>query len=509
MRKKKLVAVLLGLGCIAISACGKKETPKVVVESRHNKSDTEATSEYTKDNMNTSKNIKNIELSNNYKRSSYILDKLYESSHTNALFSPMSLNMALGMINNGAVDKSRELLNKYLDTDDYNSVAKSIMDKYYKYSDATNPNDIAYTVLLHLFLDYGVNEKTADHLSKYELSYMGIGKEGWKYSSDYSEFKEMLSKDEIASLYKKLDSIRNHLYSDIDKDTSQFNVANSVWISDTREIIQSFKDSVIKYYKANVESIDTSKPQLSADKINSWTADKTHDLIQNIINPNDINSSTSAILVNTIYFNSNWVEEWDTKEGTFKNEDGDTTKLEVISNKVTNYYETDDVTAFGMKYKNGFEFIGILPKSDSNSNMLDIDIEDILKNEKTSEYDEIYAEMPRIKFETDNKVIVNTLKEMGMGELFDDNAQFNKLVQKEKDEVTCISDIIQKCTIDLDEYGTEASAATAIECVTFSTSIDDSTPKIAEVILNRPFVFLLIEPETHQIAFMGKFVSVK
>ena len=266
---------------------------------------------------------------------------------------------------------------------------------------------------------------------------------------------------------------------------------------------------MLKYYKANVESIDTSKPQLSADKINRWTADKTHDLIQNIINPNDINSSTSAILVNTIYFNSNWAEEWNTKEGTFKNENGDTTKLEVISNKVTNYYETDSVTAFGMRYKNGFEFIGILPKSDTNPNMLDIDIENILKNEKTSEYDEIYAEMPRIKFETDNRVIVNTLKEMGMGELFNDNAQFNNLVQKKKDEVTCISNIIQKCTIDLNEYGTDASAATALECVTFSTSLNDNTPKIAEVILNRPFVFLLIEPETHQIAFMGKFVSVK
>lgn len=506
MMKKKLVITLIGIGCLAISACGKNKTPKAIADSRPTKSAKEVTSEYTKDNMSTSKNI---ELSNNYKRSSYILDKIYERNDSNVLFSPMSLNMALGMINNGAVDKSRELLNKYLDTDDYNSIAKDIMDKYYKYSDAINPNDIAYTALLHLFLDYGVNEKTADHLSKYELSYMGLGKEGWKYSSDYSEFKEMLSKDEIASLYKKLDSIRNHLYSDIDKDTSQFNVANSVWVSDTREIIQSFKDSVIKYYKANVESIDTSKPQLSADKINSWTADKTHDLIQNIINPNDINSSTSAILVNTIYFNSNWVEEWNTKEGTFKNEDGDTTKLEVISNKVTNYYETDDVTAFGMKYKNGFEFIGILPKSDSNSNMLDIDIENILKNEKTSEYDEIYAEMPRIKFETDNKVIVNSLREMGMGELFNDNAQFDNLVQKKKDEVTCISDIIQKCTIDLDEYGTEASAATTLECVTFSTSFNDNTPKIAEVILNRPFVFLLIEPETHQIAFMGKFVSVK
>lgn len=62
--------------------------------------------------MNTSKNIKNIELSNNYKRSSYILDKLYERNNSNVLFSTMSLNMALGMINNGAVDKSRELLNK-------------------------------------------------------------------------------------------------------------------------------------------------------------------------------------------------------------------------------------------------------------------------------------------------------------------------------------------------------------------------------------------------------------
>ena len=60
MMKKKLVITLIGIGCLAISACGKNKTPKAIADSRPTKSAKEATSEYTKDNMSTSKNIKII-----------------------------------------------------------------------------------------------------------------------------------------------------------------------------------------------------------------------------------------------------------------------------------------------------------------------------------------------------------------------------------------------------------------------------------------------------------------
>jgi serpin B len=66
--------------------------------------------------------------------------------------------------------------------------------------------------------------------------------------------------------------------------------------------------------------------------------------------------------------------------------------------------------------------------------------------------------------------------------------------------VLCISDVRHKATVDVNEEGTEAAAATSVELMT-----KGSGP--SPVRIDRPFVFLIQERFSGTILFMGRVMN--
>jgi serpin B len=105
--------------------------------------------------------------------------------------------------------------------------------------------------------------------------------------------------------------------------------------------------------------------------------------------------------------------------------------------------------------------------------------------------------LPRFKVE--NKFLLNNvLKDMGMPVAFSDAANFSGI----SDRKICISEVIHKTYVSVDEDGTEAAAVTSIG---FATS---SMPTYPIFCVNRPFVFLIRERVTGVILFIGKMAEV-
>ena len=94
----------------------------------------------------------------------------------------------------------------------------------------------------------------------------------------------------------------------------------------------------------------------------------------------------------------------------------------------------------------------------------------------------------------------NTLAEMGMPDAFSGNADFSGMTG---DRALCISDVLHKAFILVDESGTEAAAATAV--VMKELSVAPGEP--VEMILDRPFVFFIRDIETGSILFLGRVVD--
>ncbi len=366
----------------------------------------------------------------NTERAMILLDDLYNSNNSNVVFSPMSLNFSLGMINNGSNDEIHEKLNTYLNDKDFNDTALKILSKYRRNTDEKNV----------------------------------------------------------------------------------FCIADSVWVSDDKTISQDFRQITEGFYGAETHLMDVSDPQESADAINSWCDEKTEHLIPEIIKIDNITPDTSTVLLNTVYLNAEWKNKWNETECDFSDVNGQKSIQKMFTGEVEKYYKNDKAIGFGTYYKNGLEFIGILPENESEENLdfktADLDIDSLLDSGCfTRDTDkEVVVKIPSFKYSTDNKCLKQSLITQGLEDIFDSGKNPLSRLLEDGDE-TYISDIIQKCTIDVNKNGTEASAATATITKTNSFEVASEKKETIEINLDRPFLYLIVEPETKQIVFSGKVVN--
>lgn len=405
---KKIIASILALAsAIGLTACGKKSEPiqSTVVKKEYNFKPIEVTGD-------------------NVLNSVRVFDTMYEDNEQ-AMFSPLSLNMCLGMLESGAAGESKTALQEYLGTEDYSSFAKEYME----------------------------NAK----------NYLADNYEGYK---------------------------------------NVFEIANSFWANKSLAFSNEYKKSVSENFNAEIDNLDFSKSKTAASKINGWVNEKTHKMIPTLVREEQLSEDTAAVLVNTVYFESAWNEEWGVpnKKETFTAADGSTNEVELMRKTCSSYYENDNATAFSCYYKNGLMFVGILPKETGDFTLESLDISSLLKNEK-NEY-EVYARMPKLNFESEFP-LTDALKAAGLSDLFSpDTADFTPM-QKNTDDKLFISEVLQKTKLELDDKGTKAAAATAV-IMNEGMAIDEQPKETREVYLNRPFAFLIYDEGNEQIVFMGK-----
>jgi serpin B len=122
--------------------------------------------------------------------------------------------------------------------------------------------------------------------------------------------------------------------------------------------------------------------------------------------------------------------------------------------------------------------------------MMDADF--IKKTNSIIAESEVSVTMPKFSFETDH-YMNDPLKDLGMGIAFEEgNANFSGM----KEPSPHINAVLHKAFICVDETGTEAAAATAVQM------LDGS--ELMNINLNHPFIFAIQDNETGLILFMGR-----
>lgn len=283
-----------------------------------------------------------------------------------------------------------------------------------------------------------------------------------------------------------------------------YKLANSIWVKKDEKLNPDYQKSVQDIFRAQAENVDFVKEaDRTAQKINSWCDEHTEGLIKKMVEPDMFSPGLMAILMNSVYFESPWKKSWRTEEHEFQNLTGGSTTQEMLFDTVETYYENAYATAFAKDYYNGFQFIGILPKTEGDFSLSDLDLKSLLAS-ASHEYD-VKACMPRLNYETMTKTknIVAILKAQGIWQAFDPKAaEFHNMVDGQD---LYIDDILQKCRIELDEEGTRAAAVTAIMMRKQALAIEREK-EIKEVYLDRPFAFLIYDSQNDQIVFAGKVI---
>ena len=280
-------------------------------------------------------------------------------------------------------------------------------------------------------------------------------------------------------------------------------MSNSLWLSNNFTLNEdSARRDALCFQTKRIPMDDTGRVE-----INTFVDKMTRGLIPEFIK--ELEPSTQAILINTLYFYANWQNQFDadkSKEGNFF------TKLlepvKAIYMKDSGFYsgfETENYSAIVLPYEpieipgnsmpTKTEMVVLLPKQNiSNSTALKAYLNQVV-HKNLPQYVEEYYDVVLPKFEINTELnLTKTLAQLGVKKAFSSQADFSKL----SPTPLVISDVIQNVSIRVDEKGTEAAAATAIMLMRAMLP-----PESKPFIVNRPFAFVIREQETSNILFMG------
>lgn len=275
-------------------------------------------------------------------------------------------------------------------------------------------------------------------------------------------------------------------------------IANSLWIAHPSEIRPAFLQQVKTYYGAEVGSLKGA-PQ----NINAWVDQHTKGKITQIVSAQDIDRSTSAVLVNAVYFKGAWSKPFQptrTTEKPFHLTTGTTTPCKMMTRDDRfEYYTGDNFQMLRLPYaRNSQDMVILLPTEGTSPTALFAR----LTQETWQQWnDKIvstpgHVELPR--FRTEFSVTLNEpLSSLGMEEAFSRHANFSAM----STVPLYISKVMHKTFMDVNEQGTEAAAATAVT-MTRGGIVRPAAPPF-QMILNRPFLYAIRDRNTGAVLFIG------
>lgn len=290
----------------------------------------------------------------------------------------------------------------------------------------------------------------------------------------------------------------------------KMSLANSIWFKDDPDFIveQSFLQTNADYYGAGAYKAAFNEGSLN--DINSWVKEHTDGMIPEIID--EIPDEAIMYLVNALAFDAKWADEYEKhqiREGRFTMEDGTRQDVDMMHSEEHTYLEDDMATGFIKYYKDRkYAFVAMLPNEGiSVSQYVDSLTGEHLRELLNNPQDlTVFTSIP--KFETEYDIEMSeVLQEMGMTDAFDWRvADFSRLGTYNVDGMNiCINRVLHKTFISVSEQGTRAGAATAVEMVAEGAA---EIIEYKEVVLDRPFVYMLIDCETNLPFFIGTMMNV-
>lgn len=307
-----------------------------------------------------------------------------------------------------------------------------------------------------------------------------------------------VSTEELNKSYRKL---LDHLKT-TDKKV-ELNISNSIWIRDGVPVNESFLKTNKEVFGAKASVMDFSKDS-TADVMNSWVSESTKGKIQKMIDP-PIGPDIFMYLVNAIYFKGQWTDRFDTEKtfpSIFNSGNGKKSDVMMMTRKGRiEYASGDNYRAVRLPYGSGkTAMYMILPDEnvpfDKFVEGLQPDFWDSL-NDNLKETKDVILQIPRFKLEYGIKELNSSLTALGMGEAFSQSADFSGIREN-----TCISRVLHKAIIEVNEEGSEAAGVTVVE-----VELTSATEPV-KFVADRPFIFAIADKDTGTILFLGKLFAM-
>lgn len=314
--------------------------------------------------------------------------------------------------------------------------------------------------------------------------------------------------------------------------------ANKIFVAGNLNLHEEFNSVMSRTFGSMSEQLDFSQSKQSAQSINSFVEEKTNKLVQDLIQPSDLDSLTRLVLVNAVYFKGDWKQPFDrgqTYSETFFSRNGVTIETEMMS--ITNkkfmlknnpagirartcelLYEEEKVAMtvilpdegvhieeIEAQLVTGNVLSGVLSQPEI-SKLVNVFIPKFKIEFRTEVYQSVINYQMLIIFlliyDLNDFKLSDSIIKMRAPYAFDSTkADFSGMASEPG---LFISKVVHKAVVDVNEEGTEAAAATGV--VMMKRSLVMMEPP-EDFRCNRPFLFVIHEKQSNGILFIGKYMK--
>ena len=280
----------------------------------------------------------------------------------------------------------------------------------------------------------------------------------------------------------------------------RLNVDNALWVQDGFFIEQPFLDTLRTSYGAAPRSVDfATDPEKARGDINAWVAERTEQLVPELLTPGAVDQSTSLVVTNTVYFNASWQSPFDpskTVPAPFRKLDGGTASVPMMqASQRLPHVRGENYEAVALPYASEeLSLVAVVPDAGAYAA-----VEDAVDG---AWFDQLWAGLrptqvalafPKLDYRA-HVSLRDQLVALDMRSAFS-GADFTGITP----EGAALDDVIHEAAIKVFEGGTVAAAATAV-----AAARSAAVPSGKSVRFDRPFLYAIVDAPTGQILFLGR-----
>ena len=294
-------------------------------------------------------------------------------------------------------------------------------------------------------------------------------------------------------------------------------LSDAIVVDENYKVLDSFHKTAEAVYYAPIEYVNASKPKLVVDRINEWAYRNTNGVVYPLLEEKDIKDSFVATILNSLYFKAGW--SGDERSPMFESErtqkaqpfffdgGGEGVADYMVSSQPFRYGRLGENGIVEIPYADGkFAMYVVLPdmkSGDGIKNLLSVLSAESWTTAISAMSSDTYVNLRLPRFEVSSSLELNgVLRALGVVRAFERyKAEFDKFLYNPVVNQFYISKVLQKAHLCVAEWGTEATAVTAVILASAGVNNVQSIDFFAD----HPFVYCIAEKTSGVILFEGIF----
>jgi len=281
----------------------------------------------------------------------------------------------------------------------------------------------------------------------------------------------------------------------------RLDIANRLWFGRDVTLLDGFAGTLKTHYGSEAGRLDfAASPENARSEINRWVAMHTENQIKDLMAPGTVSPETRLVLANALFFKGTWdlpFPKESTSPAPFAVSLKETVQVPMMRqvDHRFRYAAHDQLQILELTYSDkALAMTIILPKQVDGLRQIEegLSSERIIEGLERSMSDrKVQVYLPRFRISS-NYRLAGPLKEMGLTLPFSEKADFSGMSPMPG---LFLSDVIHQAAIEVNEEGTQASAATGTYAVR-------ALPPTFRA--NRPFLFFIRDRSTGIILLLGR-----